>query len=832
MKKSPAKAPALATALALISLALTFLPVITSSPPSALAASGSIEALVDDDQNPDTPAVREFAGASRYETSLTTAQQYVDTARAEGTPATTAIIASGESLIDAAAAAGLARATNAPVLLTPSDELFIPAAHLIEGAGITRVLVMGGTAAVSQRVSNALAAVPGVQTVTRIGGQNRFETASLIAAEMRSQAQYCNSSGKAALLVAGDADSFADVTIAGPISYAMGIPILLTSTTKVPPETISILGSLEIVHVVVVGTQIAPEAELAAIGISSVSYITGENQFATAVAAVNELQRCLGAAFSEDSVALISETALPDGISAAPMLAQGLLGDGKLTPVLLVSADTFPAETKNYLLDTQVPVEITTIGGENAVSSEVADAAVTAANGLDAGLPSTDTQFSSGDPAACRLIGFNDPAHAPDGHVHNEVSVGFPLPVWAANTTGAFRVAVLYVDFPDAPAFHTTRAEGSAQLRQVENYLEAASYGKVDVQFTQHPVWLRAENNWQTYADGTAIGVESLTPHKLMPEAIRLARAEFDFSDSYDSLMVVAPSTYFGGGAANTHYGLVPENSELILFAISNSQPFGQQLPEPMVWWDTAAHELVHNLGLADLYPFDNSVRNTPTSNRLSRAWTTIETGLMGLQGHLLVDTSDRRFYSTHSFPRGWVSTSPNTVARNTRLLEMLAWSRWQLDWIEEDQVACLTEPTLDETVALSPVAVPSGVKMVMIPISETSGVVIESRRSVGYDQDYERSFPCCNNSGTGTVTTPGLIEEGVLIYTVDAALGTGKLPLALWAESSNRVGRLSSYPVFTIGSSATAEFTDGTVLKISVESDDGNAHVVRVTLS
>ena len=80
-------------------------------------------------------------------------------------------------MIDAAAAAGYATAVNAPVLLTPPTRLYKPAAHLIERSGITNIYVLGGEAAISAGLLAELEAIPGVQSVIRWGGTNRFDTA-------------------------------------------------------------------------------------------------------------------------------------------------------------------------------------------------------------------------------------------------------------------------------------------------------------------------------------------------------------------------------------------------------------------------------------------------------------------------------------------------------------------------------------------------------------------------------------------------------------------------------------------------------------------------------
>ena len=126
----------------------------------------------------------------------------------------------------------------------------------------------------------------------------------------------------------------------------------------------------------------------------------------------------------------------------------------------------------------------------------------------------------------------------------------------------------------------------------------------------------------------------------------------------------------------------------------------------------------------------------------------------------------------------------------------MLAWSRWQLGWLEPSQVLCLTDQ--HATITLTPVADPGdGTAMVAIPVSESEAIVIENRRKTGYDKGKEYV------GANGTETTyPALINEGVLVYTVDASLRGGDLPLKVAGDSGN--GQVDDFPILVEGQSVT----------------------------
>ncbi|MDE0170992.1 MAG: hypothetical protein OXS29_16040 [bacterium] len=97
-------------------------------------------------------------------------------------------------------------------------------------------------------------------------------------------------------------------------------------------------------------------------------------------------------------------------------------------------------------------------------------------------------------------------------------------------------IAVLFVDFPDTAAAHTTQAEAMLGLPWADDYLEAASYGALDIEFVPLHRWLRASNP------------ETGNPFDASEEAMALADDEFDYS-MIDMVLTVFPSSHFGGGA-------------------------------------------------------------------------------------------------------------------------------------------------------------------------------------------------------------------------------------------------------------------------------------------
>ena len=387
-------------------------------------------------------------------------------------------------------------------------------------------------------------------------------------------------------------------------------------------------------------------------------------------------------------------------------------------------------------------------------------------------------------------------------------TAGFPLPGWVVPSIGTMRVAVLFVDFPDAVATHSTEVEAALGLPYAEAYLEAASYGQLDVEFVALHRWLRAENNYDHYAQPGALEDARVV---IDSEAVRLADPSFDFT-GFHAAMTVLPSSHFGGGE-NYPYGL--RTNEGPVGPVSRVNTLAVDEPRgPFRWGDVAAHELMHGLGLTDHYPYDDSLHE-PLEPSGVEAVVRSNFGLMGLTAVFRARAADRRHRIDWVYPNGARSTSyTETLGAD----EMLAWSRWQVGWLDESQVRCIDTP--NARVRLAPVADPdpgAGVAMAVVPLSETEMLVIESRRQIGYDAMEEERFP------NGVVASvPRLAVEGVLIYTVDASRLTGQLPVRLAGDSGN--GQVDAYPILTRGERAfVAGYTIGVVAA------DGGTHIVQI---
>ena len=400
------------------------------------------------------------------------------------------------------------------------------------------------------------------------------------------------------------------------------------------------------------------------------------------------------------------------------------------------------------------------------------------------------------------MFHFNEPGTQPDPEMCrppglNSITAGFPLPSFSIPSIGKIRVVVLFVDFHDAQATHSTHREAELGLTYMENYLESASEGKVDIEFTTLHRWLRAEHNSSHYRPNLFEDISQ--------ELVELVDPEIDFAQQ-QVLMVVLPSEHFLGGNA----GLPVQTDEGAIQTIRINQ-FGSIPPivDPVPWGDVGAHELLHLFGLLDQYPHLEGFEHKRPANSEEKVWILSIFGRMGLQGYYPTFHFDPRTAIELTSPDGHQSTHYSGF---TAASEMLAWSRWQLGWL--DRIHCVTQLETETTITIRPAGLPGTEgAMIAIPLSDTQVIVIESRRNCGFDTGLDRP----RLDGT-QVTYPGLATEGVFVYTVDASIGSGQLPLKIAGDSGD--GILDDYPILTAGQSVTLHGYTITVHSSTADTD------------
>ena len=161
-----------------------------------------------------TSAAVRFAGKNRYDTAAKISSESGLFDNSD-----TVVIANGVNFADALAGVPLAKAYNAPILLTAKDMLPVDTANEIKRLGASNAIILGGPGAVSETVEKELTKMG--LTTKRLSGQTRFATAKRVAEALEKQ------TGKAATEVFFVIyNNFADALSASTVAAAKGAPIL------------------------------------------------------------------------------------------------------------------------------------------------------------------------------------------------------------------------------------------------------------------------------------------------------------------------------------------------------------------------------------------------------------------------------------------------------------------------------------------------------------------------------------------------------------------------------------------------------------------------------
>ena len=196
----------------------------------------------------------------------------------------------------------------------------------------------------------------------------------------------------------------------------------------------------------------------------------------------------------------------------------------------------------------------------------------------------------------------------------------------------------------------------------------------------------------------------------------------------------------------------------------ANGATSGADLPGWGSYW--LNHEAGHMMGLPDLYAYQYDPNNYSDQHRF--------VGDFNLMG--FIDGSAPGFF---------------------------AFERWQLGWLDDEQIICQTSP--NQTTTLTSVETPGGIKAVIVPISQSKALVIESRRPIGADAE--------------------LVKSGALVYLADTSIYSGEGTIKVLPVSESDPYRLQS--PLGLGETITVE---GITVTVTASTDLGDTVQVVVT--
>lgn len=270
---------------------------------------------------------RRLAGIDRYATSVAVATD------AWPNGAGTVFVATGTAFPDGLGGGAAAARLGGPMLLTPTDELLEVTRDALVQLAPSRVVILGGENAVSQRVADSIAAVTALRP-ERVAGGDRYDTSAGIA-------RLVWPDGADTVYVATGA-AFPDALSGAAAAARVGAPVLLSQPDALPQVTADALDALSPSSIVLLGgdTALAPAvaAQIAAATGVTPRRIAGADRYDTASQIARD-----GWPDGTPSTYLATGRSFPDALSGAA--AAGRRGH----PVLLVDTTSLPAPTRSVL---------------------------------------------------------------------------------------------------------------------------------------------------------------------------------------------------------------------------------------------------------------------------------------------------------------------------------------------------------------------------------------------------------------------------------------------------------------------------------------------------
>lgn len=269
----------------------------------------------------------------------------------------TVVLAGYNGTVDALTGTLLAKAKDAPLLLTAKGELSKETKEELERLEADEIYIVGGENVVSKDIKNTLSKK---YTVNRVAGKRREETAQKIAEEAGFQTEHV-------FLALGHSlrknDALADALAIGPASAKEGIPVLLTGSTSLSRSTKTALEELEVEKVTIIGGEKAISkdvlAELKELDIEVVKRIAGDRREETSIKIAEEY-------FNGSTKSVVAY-----GWNDADALVGGYLGAKIDGPILLANTDKLHDGVEKFLENNTGFAYV--LGGEAVISKDTFD---------------------------------------------------------------------------------------------------------------------------------------------------------------------------------------------------------------------------------------------------------------------------------------------------------------------------------------------------------------------------------------------------------------------------------------------------------------------------
>ena len=292
-----------------------------------------------------------LAGSNRYETTVLGTKEVYES----GSCATIIVAAAnGQKYPDALAGSALAGVYECPLLLTHGEKLSKETSAEIQrlAAPDCKVLILGGTGAVTETVENAIKEIVGKENVERVAGSNREATAEAVFDRGLKDGGFKTKG--TVIITTGYA--FADVLSISPYAYASKTPIVLVKKGGSMNSAIkAIIKKIDPTKAILVGGNSAVNSDseewLTKQGIETFR-LAGDNRYLTSAEIMKwelglmpEAPIQPEAEMTIEGMGIATGTAFPDALGAASLL-------GKIASPLLLVADN----NKNNTAATQANI--------------------------------------------------------------------------------------------------------------------------------------------------------------------------------------------------------------------------------------------------------------------------------------------------------------------------------------------------------------------------------------------------------------------------------------------------------------------------------------------
>ncbi|MFM2023029.1 MAG: hypothetical protein RIR89_421 [Actinomycetota bacterium] len=339
-----------------------------------------------------------------------------------------------------------------------------------------------------------------------------------------------------------------------------------------------------------------------------------------------------------------------------------------------------------------------------------------------------------------------EPCRIPDGDPRlTHFSSGFPIHPDRAKLTEPLKVVFAAVDFSDLPATTSPRLDYKDVTGMLESFWGKTSTRPVEFEFVFPQKYVRMSRSFSEYDLIADYFQGGFTPQKqekywaYTQAAIDAVDPQIDFTGA-DVVVIAGPPNYPDNTVFVADSQRIWRTNE---GSVRNNLIRGTDLPRDLWNW---THEFGHSLGLTD-------IRNT-------------------------VDVGNQKNDGMGAFDLMASPVAP----------EILVWHRFLLGVLGDRQIHCITDQT-DSTHLLRPVAMTTEeLKGIVIPTGKYTGIVVESRRNMGYDISLGRE------------------SEGVMVYKLDTTIPYRYSPVKIVSPARSRDRQMEFDSILKPGESVSIQ--------------------------